>query len=153
MKYIEMTGRTVEDAVEAALRELNAKREFVDIEVLENGSRGILGLIGAKPAKVRVTLKRDYALLANFLRDVLNTMGIKCEIHIKDENDVLKINLVGPKMGVLIGHRGETLDSLQFLVGLVINKENKDGEHKKVILDAENYRKKEKKYLLDLLKS
>ncbi|MCX7694524.1 MAG: protein jag [Caloramator sp.] len=153
MKSIEMTGKTVEDAIEAALKELGVKNDSVDVEILDRGSKGILGLIGAKPAKVKVTLKKDYAALAkSFLRDVLDKMGVKCEIHIKDEDDVLKINLVGQRLGVLIGHRGETLDALQFLVGLVINKDNTDTEHKKVILDAENYRKKREEILIGLAK-
>lgn len=153
MKSIEMTGRTVEEAIESALRELNTKRDSVDVEIIDNGSKGIFGLIGAKPAKVKVTLKKDYALMARtFLRDVLDEMGVKCEIHIKEEDDTLKINLVGPRMGTIIGHRGETLDALQFLVNLVINKGNKDEEYKKVLLDAENYRKKREDILVGLAK-
>ncbi|CDF58966.1 RNA-binding cell elongation regulator Jag/EloR [Thermobrachium celere] len=153
MKSIEMTGRTVEEAIESALKELGVKRESVNIEVLDRGSKGIFGLIGSRPAKVKVTIKKDYAALAkSFLRDVLDKMGVKCEIHIKDEDDILKINLVGQRLGVLIGHRGETLDALQFLVGLVINKDNQENEHKKVILDAENYRKKREEILIGLAK-
>jgi spoIIIJ-associated protein len=150
MKFVEITGKTVDDAIQSGLKELGVKIEKVDVEVLEHGSKGLFGL-GAKPAKVRVTLKHDYTTLAKaFLRDVLDKMDIKSEIHIKEEEDLVKINLVGPDMGILIGYRGETLDALQYLVSLVINKENKENEYKKVILDTENYRKKREETLVRL---
>jgi spoIIIJ-associated protein len=133
-----MTGRNVDEAIENGLKELHVEKSKVEIEVIEQGSKGLFG-IGAKPAKVKVTLKFNYELTAKaFLRDVLNEMGIKCEIHIMENEDSLKINLVGPDMGLLIGYRGETLDALQYLVSLVINKGNKEAEYKRVILDTEN---------------
>lgn len=140
MKNIEIMGKTTEEAIQNALKELNVTKDKVEIEILEEGSKGFLNIIGVKPAKVRVTLKRDSAGEATkFLRDVLNSMKIKAEIHSKEENDELKIDLVGPNMGVLIGYRGETLDSLQYLVSLVVNK-NHDETYKRVILDTANYR-------------
>lgn len=150
MKFIEVTGKTVEDAVENGLRELKLKEDKVEVEVLEHGSKGLFGL-GAKPAKVKLTVKHDYSTIARvFLRDVLDKMDIKSEIHIKEEDDVIKVNLVGPDMGILIGYRGETLDALQYLLSLVINKENKENEYKRVILDTENYRKKREETLIRL---
>ncbi|WP_346940506.1 RNA-binding cell elongation regulator Jag/EloR [uncultured Clostridium sp.] len=140
MKSIEIIGRTAEEAIQNALRELNVTEEKVTIEVLEEGSKGFLNIIGVKPAKVKVTLKRDHIGDAKkFLREILNAMNIKAEIHIKEENNEININLVGPNMGVLIGYRGETLDSLQYLVSLVVNK-NHDETYKRVILDTVNYR-------------
>ena len=150
MKTIEMTGRNVDDAIDNGLKELKVDKSNVEIEVIEQGSRGLFGL-GAKPAKVKLTLKFNYGIAAKtFLRDVLEKMNIKCEIHIKDEEDALRINLVGPDMGLLIGYRGETLDALQYLVSLVINKNNKESEYKRVILDTENYRKKREETLIRL---
>ena len=73
-------------------------------------------------------------------------MGVKAEIKIREEDNVLKINLVGPDMGIIIGYRGETLDSLQYLVSLVVNKEQ-DAEYKRVLLDTENYRAKREETL------
>ncbi len=147
MKSIEMTGKTVEDAVRAALSELKLTEDRVEVEVLEEGSKGLFKLIGAKPARVRVKVKRDYIYDAKtFIRDVLNSMGIKAEIKIKEEENVLKINLVGPDMGIIIGYRGETLDSLQYLVSLVVNKDQ-DNEYKRVVLDTENYRAKREETL------
>lgn len=140
MKNIETMGKTTEEAIQNALKELNVTQDKVEIEILEEGSKGFLNIIGVKPAKVKVTLKRDSVGDATkFLRNILNSMKIKAEIHAKEENDELKIDLVGPNMGVLIGYRGETLDSLQYLVSLVVNK-NHDETYKRVILDTANYR-------------
>lgn len=147
MKTLEMTGRTVEEALKNALKELNVTEDKIEYKVVEEGSRGLFNLIGTKPARILVTVKRDYILEAkNFLRDVLNLMDIKAEIRIKEEQDVVNINLVGPKMGLIIGYRGETLDSLQYLVSLVINKGH-DISYKRVVLDTENYRGKREETL------
>lgn len=147
MKTLDMIGKTVEDAISAALKELNLTRDKVDVEILDEGSKGLFKLIGARPAKIRVTVKRDYEYEAkSFLREILSTMGIQAEIRVKDEEDSLKISMTGPDMGVLIGYRGETLDSLQYLVSLVINKDQ-DSEYKRVILDTENYRQKREETL------
>lgn len=151
MKNIEITGKTVDDAIESGLKELGVKKEKVEIEIIEQGSRGLFGRIGVKPAKVKLTLKNDYEAVARvFLRDLLDKMNIKCEIHIKDENDVLKVDLVGPDMGILIGYRGETLDSIQYLLSLVVNKENKEHEYKRVVVDTEHYRRKREETLIRL---
>ena len=150
MKFIEITGKNIDDAVENGLKELKLKADKVEVEVLEHGSKGIFG-IGAKPAKVKITVKHDYSTVAKvFLSDILNKMDIKCEIIIKEEEDMIRINLVGPDMGILIGYRGETLDALQYLLSLVVNKDNKDNDYKKVILDTENYRKKREETLIRL---
>ncbi|WP_212903701.1 RNA-binding cell elongation regulator Jag/EloR [Clostridium polyendosporum] len=147
MKTLEMTGRTVEEAIKNALKELNVTEDKIEYKVVEEGSRGLFNLIGTKPARILVTVKRDYILEAkNFLRNVLNLMDIKAEIRIKEERDVVNINLVGPKMGLIIGYRGETLDSLQYLVSLVINKGH-DITYKRVVLDTENYRGKREETL------
>lgn len=151
MKSIEIKGKTVNEAIDNGLRELSTKKEKVEIEVLEEGSRGIFGLLGGKPARVKITLKDDYEDIARkFLEDVFEKMGIECTIDIKDEKDVLSINLSGPRMGLLIGYRGETLDSLQYLLSLVVNKTNKENNYKRVILDTENYRNKREETLIRL---
>lgn len=140
MRTIEMTGRTVEEATKNALEELKTTSDKVEIEVIDAGTKGLFKLLGYKPAKIKVTVKRDYKYEAKvFLSDVLNAMNAKAEIKISEADDVVKITLTGPDMGVLIGYRGETLDSLQYLVSLVINK-GKEEKYKRVILDTENYR-------------
>jgi len=180
MMTVEKSAKTVEEAILAALGELKAEREKVDIEVLEQPSKGIFGLIGSKHARVRVTLKEekapekvyekkpekkaevkeirvtDYTLekekARKFLRDVLESMDIKAEIRIKDTNEGLYVNLSGPKMGVIIGRRGQTLDSLQYLVSLVVNKDKERDSFVKVILDTEDYRRKREETLERLAK-
>ncbi|MBE6043205.1 MULTISPECIES: RNA-binding cell elongation regulator Jag/EloR [Clostridium] len=147
MKSIQMNGRTVEEAVQNALRELNVTEDKVNIKIIDEGSKGLFKLFKGKDAIIEVTLKNDYIEDARkFLREVLNAMGILAEIDIKENDDIININLIGPNMGLVIGHRGETLDSIQYLVSLVINKNN-NGEYKKVILDTENYRSKREETL------
>lgn len=147
MKIIEMTGRTVEEATKNALTELKLTKDKVEVEVLNEGSKGLFKLIGAKPARIRVKVKRDYIYEAKtFLRDVLNTMNIKAEIRVNEDNDTISISLTGPDMGILIGYRGETLDALQYLVSLVVNKGH-ETVYKRVVLDTENYRSKREETL------
>ena len=148
MKTIEMTGKTVEEALKHALDELKLTKDKVDVEVIDEGSKGLFNLIGTKPAKVKVTKKLDVLDDAKtFLINVLSSMNIKSDIDIKEENDIININLKGSKMGLVIGYRGETLDSLQYLVSLVVNK-NHENPYKKVVLDAENYRHKREETLI-----
>jgi spoIIIJ-associated protein len=147
MKSIEVVGKTVEEALNKALAELGTSKDMVNIDVLSHGSKGLFNVIGVKPAKIRVSSKYNYIEEAkDFISNILKCMDIKAEINIKEENDTIKINLSGEKMGVIIGYRGETLDSIQYLVSLVVNKVH-DLPHKKIILDTENYRSKREETL------
>ena len=148
MKTLEMTGKTVNEALENALKSLNLTEDKVEYEVLDEGSKGFLNLIGTKPAKILVKVKRDYKEEVRlFLRNILNSMKVQAEIRIREENDIIHINLTGPKMGIIIGYRGETLDALQYLTSLVVNKDH-NLPYKKVVLDTENYRKKREETLI-----
>lgn len=147
MKTIEVFGKNVEEAKKSALKQLNVTEDKVEVVVLDEGNKGILGFIGTKPAKIKVTLKRDYIGEAKrFLRDMLNAMGVMAEIKIREEENVLNISLTGPRMGIIIGYRGETLDAIQYLVSLVVNKGH-ETEYKRVILDTEDYRSKREETL------
>lgn len=147
MKIIEMTGKTVNEALKNALKELNLTEDKVEFEVLEEGSKGLFNLIGSKPAKIKVTVKRNPALEGKiFLTNVLSSMGVSADVEVNEDNDTIFINLSGAKMGLVIGYRGETLDSLQYLVSLVVNK-NHEVPYKKVVLDTENYRSKREETL------
>ena len=147
MKSIEIEGKTVEEALNKALIELGADKSMVNVEVLDHGSKGLFNIIGVKPARIRVSNKYNYIEESeNFIRNIINCMNIKAKIDIKEENDTIKINLSGEKMGAIIGYRGETLDSIQYLVSLVVNKAH-EFPHKKVILDTENYRSKREETL------
>jgi spoIIIJ-associated protein len=147
MIVLEMTGKTVDDALKNALEELKVTEDRVEFEVLDEGNKGFLNILGTRPARIKVKVKRDYIYEAkNFLREVLVNMGVKAEIEVKEENNVVNFTLTGPDMGILIGYRGETLDSLQYLVSLVLNKGH-ETEYKRVILDTENYRVKREETL------
>lgn len=147
MKVLEMTGKTVEDVLKDALLELKVEKDKVEVEILDSGSKGFFNLIGTRPAKIRVKVKRDYIDATRvFIRNILDHMKIKAEVRIKEDNNTIKINLSGSDMGILIGYRGETLDSLQYLISLIVNK-NHDMEYKRVILDTENYRHKREETL------
>ena len=147
MKSIEVEGKTVEEALNKALIELGTDKNMVNVEILDHGSKGLFNVIGVKPAKIRVSSKYDYIEEARiFIANILNCMEIEANMDFKEENDILRINLSGEKMGVIIGYRGETLDSIQYLVSLVVNKVH-ELPHKKVILDTENYRNKREETL------
>lgn len=147
MKAIEVSGKNIEEAKKIALKQLETTEDKVEILVLDEGSKGILGFIGTKPCKIKVTVKRDYIEDAKtFLRSILDNMGVMAEIKIKEENNVVNINLTGPRMGIIIGYRGETLDAIQYLVSLIINNDH-EIEYKRVVLDTENYRSKREETL------
>lgn len=147
MKTIEITGKTVEEALKNALKQLNTTEDKVEFTVIDEGSKGFFNLIGTKPARISVTMKRDrIAEAKKFLNDVLTQMNVNAEIDVEETNDSVKINLTGPKMGTIIGYRGETLDSLQYLTSLVVNKVKED-KYKRVVLDTENYRQKREETL------
>ena len=113
MKVIEVSGKNIEEAKRIALKQLETTEDKVEILVLDEGSKGILGFIGTKPCKIKVTVKRDYIEDAKtFIRSILDNMGVMAEIRIKEENNVVNINLTGPRMGIIIGYRGETLDTV-----------------------------------------
>lgn len=140
------TAKTVEEAVKLALLELNAQENEVKTEILEEASKGFFGLIGGKEAKVKVTLMEVCDRLAkNFLVNVFDKMDIEGSIDAKMDGKDLHVNIEGKDMAVLIGRRGQTLDSLQYLVSLVVNKDRED--YIRVVLDTENYREKRKETL------
>ncbi|NMB46905.1 MAG: protein jag [Firmicutes bacterium] len=152
MKSIERSAKTVEDAIAEALEELQASREDVDIEVLDEGAKAFLGLIGGKQARVRVTLRDKRAekgeAAVEFLQSMLGRMGLVCEVdYFWEEEDVLKIEIQGDELGLVIGRRGETLDALQYLVSLAMNR---NGDWIRIILDAEGYRGRREETLRNL---
>lgn len=150
MKVIEMTGKTIEEAINHGLKELNTSKDKVEIKVIDEGSKGFLNFIGTRPAKIEMKLKKDYEKeVRDFLESILKSMDVEAKISIKEKKDVIKIDLSGPDMGIIIGYRGETLDSLQYLVSLVINKDQ-SCDYKRVILDTENYRDKREETLKKL---
>lgn len=138
-------GKTFDEAVDDALQKLNTTIDKVDIETVEEPKKGFLG-IGSKPAKVCAKIKFDPEDIAKtFLREVFACMGISVEIQTVYKDKQLNINLKGDEMGVIIGKRGQTLDSLQYLVNLVVNKG--DASYISINIDTEDYRSRRKETL------
>ena len=155
MDMITVTAKNVDEAILQASMQLGVSSDRLQYEVIEKGSAGILGgLIGAKPAVIRATkIETIDEKAADFLHDVFGAMGISVDVESKlnEEEKELEINLSGDEMGILIGKRGQTLDSLQYLVSLVVNKESED--YLRVKLDTENYRERRKETLETLAKN
>lgn len=153
-EWIEFTGKTVEDALTEALIKLEATSDRVTYEVIEKESNGILGLFAKKDARIRIKLNDDIKdTVKGFLVKVFKAMGIEAEINIdyNEETSFMNIELVGPDMGILIGKRGQTLDSLQYLTNLVANKDGKN--FVKVKIDTENYRQRRRDTLENLARN
>lgn len=150
MKTIEMSARSVEEALKLALEKLQLREEDVQVEVIEEPSKGFLGILGAKMAKVRVAEKQNpLTVTKEFIENVTRKIGSQVNVIINEQDDFVKFDLTGKDLGLLIGHRGETLDALQYLANLVVNKHN-DQERIKIILDAEGYRKRREETLVSL---
>ncbi len=150
METIKFSGKTIEEALENAKLELKTEAANIDYKVLEEGSKGILGF-GARPAVIEASVKKEdmVAKTKEFLRHILDSMGLMAEIRIKEEAEAIVVNLAGPKMGLIIGYRGETLDALQYITNLALNKKRSD-EYKRVIIDTEGYRVKREETLKKL---
>lgn len=149
MRVIEKSGKTIEEAVAAALQELDLTKEQVDVEVVEEPSKGIFGLIGSKYAKVRVTEKENPVGRARkFLLDIFGKMDLEVEISDKEMEEYIVLDISGPDLGILIGRRGDTLDAMQYLVNLVANKNVE--KRTRFILDVEGYRKRREETLNNL---
>lgn len=152
MKSVVKISKTVEEAIEEALAELEASREDVEIDIIEEPSKGFLGLIGSKDAKVKVTITYDPIEIAdNFLNQLLRSMDISAVNVIKKEGKKLLIDITdisSTDKGIVIGKRGNTLDAIQYLISLAVNR-GKSG-YLRVIVDTEGYRDKREKTLIKL---
>lgn len=153
MDFIEVSAKTVDDAITEACQKLTVTSDKLDYVVVEEGSSGFLG-IGSKPAVIKARVKCSVADNAkNFLNEVFEAMKLNVVINVKYDEDArnMNIDLSGDEMGVLIGKRGQTLDSLQYLVSLVVNKDTDD--YIRVKVDTENYRQRRKETLENLAKN
>ena len=149
VEAIQKTGKTVDEAVEEALKALKISREDAEIEVIEEGSRGFLGMFGAKEAVVKVKKKFDPEKTAKtFLKEMFISMGLIVNIDTTLKEKQLEIKISGDDMGIIIGKRGQTLDAIQYLVNLVVNKGT--APYISVTLDTENYRERRKETLESL---
>ncbi|NTV90336.1 MAG: protein jag [Clostridiales bacterium] len=145
---VERTGKTVQEAISLALQDLNVDRENAEIEVLDEGSKGLFGL-GGKVARVRVTVVGTRADEAKgFLEDILAKMKVDVDVEADEDEEAVLVKIKGKDSGIIIGRRGETLDAIQYLTGLVVNKDKED--YKRVTVDIENYRQKREETLINL---
>ena len=153
MEFVEFSAKTVDDAITDACQKFTVSSDKLEYEVVEEGSSGFLG-IGSKPAIIKARVKSSVTDIAkDFLKDVFEALDMVVVVNVKyNESDrVMDIDLSGDDMGVLIGKRGQTLDSLQYLVSLVGNKDVED--YIRVKVDTENYRQRRKDTLENLAKN
>lgn len=146
--YVEQEGRTVEEAVDFALEKLGKDRDHVKIIVLSEGTKGLFGL-GSKPCKVRVTLKEDNSVTPEgILRTILTEIGVDCEIRSMSSDGNIHLTIKTPNPGLLIGRRGMTLNSIQYLVNCVANRTSL--VKRRIIIDTEQYRERREESLVTL---
>ena len=154
MEYIEVSAKNIDDAITEACQQLGATSDQIEYEVIDKGSTGFLG-IGSKNAVIKARKKEGSVEdnVKEFLNSVFAAMNMEVELIVKidDAEKVIDVELKGDDMGVLIGKRGQTLDSLQYLTNLAINKKSED--YYKVKIDTEDYRKRRKETLENLAKN
>lgn len=149
MKNLIVSAKTIEEAIKSGLAQLNVTEDRVKVNVLEQPTKGFLGLIGSKNAKVELELIPDpveEAIL--FLQDLMKAMQISVTIKRSKDKDYTLLELSGPELGILIGKRGQTLDALQYLVGIVANRYS--SSFIRIMLDAENFRERRRQTLEEL---
>ncbi len=146
MRSLEKRGRTVEEAVAAALEELGVEESETQVEILEEPAKGLFGILGSKDARVRVSVKESKEEAAmRFLGEVLSTMGYRTDVETSVADGYVFINVLGDDLGALIGRRGQTLNALQYLVNLAAMRETSGDE--RIVLDIEGYRKRRERTL------
>lgn len=152
MKVADKTAKTVEEAVELCLTELGVTRDRVSVEVLEEpGKKGLLGLFGTKLARVKVSYEDDPGAIAcSFLKNMTEAMTVDADFEMIHRDDHIKINITGSDLGILIGRRGDTLESIQFLTNLAVAK--KLSNRSRIVIDVEGYRKRREETLTVLAK-
>lgn len=146
-KYIDKQAATIEEAVALALDELQMSRDNVTVEVLDKGKKGLFG-IGSQPAVVRVSYEESTPAqeAKAFVDGLLEKMGINGEAFIRDgEDGQIILDIKGDDMGAVIGRRGDTLDAIQYLTSLCVNRGHED--HIRIAIDTEGYRAKREESL------
>ncbi len=150
MEYIQFTGKTRLDAISKAMEKFSVSEDRLDIQVLDEGSKGFLG-IGAKDYVIqarKVVVKED--IIIDYIKKIYACMDIDVEVEVTGREDTLLVDIKGEEASVLIGRHAESLDALQTIVNIVLTKET--GEHTRVILDIENYRSRREESLISYAK-
>ena len=148
-KKIEIKSKTKEEAIQTALLKLGVEEKDIEVNVIQNPSKGFLGLIGAKDGIYEITVikKEEIEIAKEFIENILIKSKINAKVNAIQEDNLIKISIEGKEATCLIGRRGETLDAVQFLTGLALNKINKES-HMRVLVDIENYRSKREESLV-----
>lgn len=147
-RSLELKSKTKEEAISQALLQLNVQEKDIEVEVILKPTKGFLGFIGAKEGTYKITVIETEADIAKqFVENILKNANIAGNVNVAQEDNLIKVDIEGKDAASLIGRRGETLDSIQFLTGLALNKINKDS-HMRVLVDIENYRSKREESLI-----
>lgn len=149
MKEITASGQTVEQAVQSALEQLDTTRDHAEVEVIDEGRKGLLGVFGSKRAIVKVKIARSQIEhTETYLKEITDKLNVESEVTTAVEGNHVTFSLAGDKIALLIGKRGQTLNAIQYLVHLVLNKDGK--QYYTVTVDAEGYRQRRKETLESL---
>lgn len=146
---IDISAKTVEEAIQKAALELGVSRDEIDYEVVDSGSKGLLGFIGTKDAQIRAWKKETKAsLVLDFLEPIFAKLGVNPDYKEEEKDGIFWMSFSGTGMGRMIGRRGETLDALQYLTNLAVN--GKREEKIRIVLDVEGYRQSREETLAAL---
>ena len=149
MRQVTATGPSVNEAVNSALKELQATRDEVEITIVDEGKKGVFGIFGSRPAIVKVAvIINPVEEGVKFLKSIGQKMGTNVEVEIVSDGKYIEYKLKGDKIAVMIGKRGQTLNSIQYLTQLVVNRYSE--QYLNVIVDAEDYRKRRTETLYQL---
>lgn len=151
MEWVEYTAKTVDEAITEALLKFGTTSENIEYEVIQNENSGFLGIFNKQPAIIKARKKTSIKDIAKeFLTKIFDAMNFEVETEIKfnEEDSIMNINMIGENMGILIGKRGQTLDSIQILLSNVVNKHSE--KYVRVKVDTENYRHRRKLTLENL---
>lgn len=149
MKQVTASGQTMDDAIESALQQLNATRDQVEIDIIDEGKKGMFGIFGAKRSIVKVTIKQDPVEQAEkYLAEILQAFSDDLSINVTREDNNLTFNLSGEKIAMVIGKRGQTLNAIQHLVQVMFNRQS--SEFYRIVVDAEGYRSRRAETLKQL---
>ncbi len=159
MQTFEFEGKTTEEAIENACRQLKLTKDEIDVEIIEPGSAGIFGLVGGRKAKVKVTTTSEepepveetngVAIAKDALENILTLIPMEGTTVSAAQNDgTIALNIEGDTSGLLIGRKGRTLDALQFIVNKIVNKALE--KRTQVVVDSENYRQRRRESLIQM---
>ncbi len=150
MESVEISAKSVEEALEEGLKQLGVKKDNIEMEILSEPSQGLFKFLSSKPAKVRLSVKQGPTeLMQDFFKQLLDSMSLEGEISVQQQDDNIYVNINGKELGALIGKRGSTLNSLQYLANVILHRQF-TFNNSRVLVDIENYRQKRKKTLEQL---